>query len=166
MTVINIIGKKQLVERKMNFISCPSLAIPVLEKTYYAKFSWFATLDALINDVSNRKPLIILDASDKAVTHDKIPAEMRNLSEVFCIRAWDTLPERDWSIIRNNICETDNHHFTFKWDIDNCSDPVILAAVKKKERAEQAASEYDKRELAEYMASSKAHNKRHPLLST
>jgi hypothetical protein len=166
MTVINIIGKKQLAERKLNFISCPSLAIPVLEKTYYAKFSWFTTLDALILEMNKRKPLIVLDSSDKAVTHDKIPLEMRNLPEVFCIRAWESLPERDWSVVRNNICETDNHHFTFKWDIDNCSDPIILAAVKKKERADQVASDYAKKELEEFMASAKAHNKRHPLLST
>lgn len=166
MPVIHVVGKKQLAERKVNFLACPSLAIPVLEKTYYPKFLWFTSMDALVAEVSTRKPLIVLEASDKSVTPDKIPAQLRSAPEVFCVRAWDSLPDRDWGIIRNNICETDNHNFTFKWDTDNFSDTVISAAMKRKALEEQQAREYDKKEIEEFAASHKAHGKRHPLLNT
>lgn len=167
MPVIRTVGKAELAASKLNFLACPSLAIPVLEKTYYPKFSWFTSMDALVAEMSKRKPLIVLEApADKSVTPDKVPANLRSAPEVFCIRAWDSLPERDWNIVRNNICETDNHNFTFKWDTDNFSDPVILAAKKRKEVEEKQAREYDKKELEEQASMYKANGKRHPLLNT
>jgi hypothetical protein len=167
MPVIHVVDKTHLAERKISFLGCPSLAIPVLEKTYYAKFSWFTSMDALIAEMTKRKPLIVLDSpADKGVTADKIPANLRASPEVFCIRAWDSLPERDWSIVRNNICETDNHNFTFKWNTANFSDPVILAAQSRKDKEALRAREYDKKELEEYATMHKMSGKRHPLLST
>lgn len=163
---IHMVGKKQLAESGINFIACPSLAIPCLEKTYYPKFLWFPTMEALLAEIVKRKPLIVLDVLENTLSGDKVPTNMRGIPEVYCIRAWDTLPERDWSIIRSNICETDNHHFAFKWDISNSTDPYILASIKKKALVEHNANEYSKRELEEYMANAKTHNKRHPLLST
>ncbi len=165
MPTIKVIGKSQLAERKVNFLACPALAIPVLEKTYYPKFLWFTSMDALVAEVSKRKPLIVLEATD-AVAVDKIPTALRTAPEVFCIRAWDALPDRDWNIVRSNICETDNHNYTFKWDTDNFTDPVISASKKRKELEEQQAREYDKKELEELASAHKSHGKRHPLLNT
>ena len=166
MTVIRVVGKAELAERKVNFLGCPSLAIPVLEKAYYPKFSWFTSMDELVTEMSKRKPLIVLETTNNSITADKIPTHLRGNPEVFCIRAWDTIPERDWSIIRNNICETDNHNFTFKWNTENFSDPVISAAKKRKEIEEQQARDYDKKELEEHAAMAKVNGKRHPLLNT
>lgn len=165
MNVVQV-EKKQLVEMQLNFLGCPSLAIPVLEKTYYPKFLWFTSLEALKEGLSKVKPLIVLDASDKPVTSDKVPPALRNQETVYCVRAWEGIPERDWNIIRNNICEPTDHNFTFKWDTENYSDAVITAAKKRQADAERQAREYDKKELEEHMTNHKNGGKRHPLLRT
>jgi hypothetical protein len=167
MTVIREIGKAQLVELKVRFLAVPTLAIPVLEKVYYPKFLWFTSIDALVKEVSTRKPLIIVEMpTDKRITPEKVPAHMRQSPEVFCIRAFDSLPEREWSMVRSNIIETDNHNFTFKWDTDNYSDPVLAAAKTRQEAEAKAAREYDLKELQEHSQSVSTGKKRHPLLST
>jgi hypothetical protein len=166
MSKIIMVDKKQLSEIKLNFLTCPSLAIPVLEKTYYSKFFWFRDMNEVFAKLSKVKPLIILDAADKIPTFDKIPPEFRNLENVYCVRMWDSIPEKDWIVIRSNICETDNHNFTFKWGTEYFTDPIITAAMRKKEIAENQAKEYDKKELEEFMENHKTGCKRHPLLNT
>lgn len=167
MTVIREVGKAQLAELKVKFLAVPTLAIPVLEKVYYPKFLWFTSIDALVKEVSTRKPLIVVDMGpDKRVTPEKIPAHLRQAPEVFCIRAFDSLPEREWNMVRANIIETDNHNFTFKWDTDNYTDPVIEAAKTRQEAEAKAAREYDLKELQEYAQSASTGKKKHPLIST
>ncbi len=166
MPKILLVDKTFLANEKFNFLTCPALAIPVLEKTYYPKFFWFATLEELKSAMSKLKPLIVLDTADKYPADNKIPAQFRTADSVYCIRAWEQIPDREWNIIRNNICEPDNHNFTFQWGTDNFNDPVIQAAKKRRELEESQAKEYDKKELAEYMAAHKSGGKRHPLLNT
>lgn len=166
MPKIVFVDKTQLAELKMNFLACPSLAIPVLQKTYYSKFYWFTSLETLKETLSKITPLIVLSISDKPPTPDKVPANLKTAETVYCVRAWEQIPERDWNVIRNNICETDNHNFTFKWDTDNFTDTVIQTAKKRQEAEAQKAKEYDKKELEEFMAFHKTGGKRHPLLNT
>jgi hypothetical protein len=166
--VINEVSSTDLVSYGIKFIQCPALAFSVAEKTYYCKFVWAESKEELLKELSIRKPLIMFK-KDSTITStpplsSRIPEKLKICKEVFYTRAWDTLPDRDWSILKNNIVESDNINFTFNWDIDNYTDPIFTAAIRRRENDRKLAAEYDKREIE--MALAIKTKKRHPLLNS
>ncbi|MCS7317009.1 MAG: hypothetical protein NZZ41_01640 [Candidatus Dojkabacteria bacterium] len=151
MTKIKItpINYDDLKTYNLSFIGCPTLIIPFLDRNFYPKFLWGKTKLEILDQIKNKKPLIIFNKFNKLPSQEKIPKEFLKLNEVFFLRYWPDIKESDWNIIRNNILETETHNFTFNWDLSHYNDPYISQHYQKMERLKQLASEYDKKELEE-----------------
>lgn len=143
------ITDQHLKERHLSFIGCPTLVIPFLHKNYYPTFYWGKTVDDVIQLIRNIQPLIIFNKFHKIPTFEKVPLHLRNENEVFFIRCWNNISSKDWETLKNNICETETHNFTFEWDISHYNDPFFESYKKKAETIRQKSKEFDEKELEE-----------------
>ena len=156
------LGKAELAELGLNFISVKVPVFPVLHTTYTVKMQFFKTIEELKETLSNVTPLIVFDTtgvyeSQPRVNPDLLPPEIISNGSGFYVRAVIDINPSDWRLLRSNIAESDNHNFTFKWDTEHYSDPVIDKAKEKAKKTLEMQSASDLKE-AEYL---KVEGKKH-----
>jgi hypothetical protein len=145
------LGSKELAELGLSFIGVTVPVFPVLQKTYSVKTHFFVSKELLVEHLKKIDPLIIFDTTavyeTQPIINEKfIPEFIAMNNGGFYVRAVTDIDQKDWKVLKANIVETENHNFTFEWNIDNYNDKVFEAARRKKERAFQRQLEADKQE--------------------
>ncbi len=147
------LGSAELAELGLKFISVPVPIFPVLQNIYRMKMNWFVTKDLLINKLSNVDPLIIFDITNvykqqPKVNESLIPDFIKMNKEGFYVRAIIDMPQHDWRILKTNIIQSENHNFTFKWNIDNYKDELFKTAKLQEEKSLELQIKADIEEAA------------------
>jgi hypothetical protein len=159
MVDIQAFGKEELAKIGIKFISIPVLSVPYMDKTFYTKTIWGSSIDDIKNKLSTYDPVIIFDHTGKYGKDsirgfaEKLPKDWKMPTAIF-VRAIHGLDNTTWTKIMSNILEPENMNFTFTWDFQYYTHPLIEVHEKKASNIKMSQLSYDEKERLEH---AKAH---------
>lgn len=145
------LGSKELAELGLNFISVTVPVFPVFRNVYSVKMHYFVSKELLVEKLKDVDPLIIFDTTkvyktQPTINQNLIPDYIRMNGGGVYVRAVTDINQADWRVLKSNIAETENHNFTFSWNVDNYKDKLFESAKNSERNAIKKQLEADKKE--------------------
>jgi hypothetical protein len=150
---ISCLGKQDLADLGLNFVSMQVPAMATFEKTYFVKSYWFLRLDDIKKECKDLDPLILFDTpsvyNDKELKlkRDSIPKQIIDQGYGYMVRGIIDIPPNEWVKIIRNYFDPEDMIITYELDFEHYSHPEVERLLVKKEKQEEIAKEYDQKQL-------------------
>lgn len=143
-------GKAELSELGLSFVSIPVPAFPVYDETYVVKTYWFLDKDMIVEQCSSLDPFIVFDytgvyeETKREMEEKGIPKEIVSQGSGYIIRAVVDLPQDKWQSVISNIIEVDRVNYNFEWDLSCYKNEKVQKKLQEKAKKEEELRLKDK----------------------
>jgi len=137
------LGKKEMYELGLSFVSLTVPAFSSLSKSYLMNVYWFLDLEMVKEQCSTIDPLIIFDLSsvyegkDMNTDESRLPKEIIESGKGYVMRAVVDINEREWNQVIDNVFHPKDIKYTFEWDFQYYKNEKVRKLIEKQNIEEE-----------------------------